>query len=163
MDETAKHPAKADEQPNSSGLVSGLAMDHLYVFESYSDLSSILARWYCFASTILQFGTKKEHVQRTHRADRCDGAEDCDAEHQFGYFPMFLFLPLHYCIDRKSPDQASPVKEVGICRSSSTAVYLPSVGTHLLNQMPERSILQCEGGYWRFRCRPTKVSIPMPH
>ena len=36
------------------------------------------------------------HVQRKQRADCCDCAEDCDAEHPFGYFPMFLFLPLHY-------------------------------------------------------------------
>jgi len=142
MDETSKHPAKADEQPNSSGLVSGLAMDHLLVDESYSDLSRILVRLYCFASTTTIWH-QKGHVQRTQRADCCDCAEDCDAERPFGYFPMFLFLPLHYCIDRKSPDQASPVKEVGICRSSSTAVYLPSFGTHLLSQMPERSILQC--------------------
>lgn len=69
MDETSKHPAKADEQPNSSGLVSGVATDRLLVDESYSDLSSILVRLYCFASTILQFGTERdmssEHNGRT--------------------------------------------------------------------------------------------------
>lgn len=134
MDETSKHQAKADKQPNSSGLVSGLAFDNLHVNSripiypaSWSECTASFLRLYNLAAP-------KGDMSSKHNGQAVATAQKIAMPRApFGCFPMFLFLPLHYCIDRKSPDQASPVKEVGICRSSSTAVYLPSFGTHLLS------------------------------
>lgn len=97
MDETSKHPAKADEQPNSSGLVSGVAMDHLLVDESYSDLSSILVRLYCFASTTLQFQTKRDmssehNVQTVATAQKIAMPSARSDIFQCFYFCLFIIV-----------------------------------------------------------------------